>query len=251
MITYSNFFYQFSWNIFLQQLDSNKSHVFAFMSNQLKMHRSWLCCAWNSSSSDFSQMCVFSCPLEITPAKWIASSLLLLPPEAPVSTQGLMSHLLCMWNPLSETLASSQFYSFFLQIVAQSAPSLYCLESTFLACCWPSVLSLLSVPLLTMIDDFQVPLSSPSWGHTQPNLCSVPLICSAGVSVCLFILWFAFQPHKLPISWMETVATWLSLLYFHCIVLFSGMTEQLKASSPTVISPWEFSLGRWLSRPLP
>lgn len=72
-----------------------------------------------------------------------------------------------------------------------------------LPACWPSVLSLLSVPLLTMIDDFLVPLSSPSWGHTQPNLCSVALICSTGVSVCLFILWFAFQPHKLPISWVR------------------------------------------------
>lgn len=113
-----------------------------------------------------------------------------------------MSHLLCMQHPFSETLASSWSFSILFIFPPNCcpicAPSLYCLASTFLACCWPSVLSLLSVPLLTMIDDFQVPLSSPSWDHTQPNLCSAPLFCSAGISVCLFILWFAFQPHKLP-----------------------------------------------------
>lgn len=151
-------------------------------------------------------MGVFSCPLEITPAEWIASSLLLLPPETPVSIQGIMSHLFCMRHPLSETLASSSSISVLFVLPPNCcpvcAPALSCLESTFLAC-WTSVLSLPSVPLLTVIDDFLAPLSSPSWGHTQPNLCRAALICSAGVSVCLFSLWFAFQPHKLPISWMR------------------------------------------------
>lgn len=199
-------------------------------------------------------MGVFSCPLEITPAEWIASSLLLLPPETPVSIQGIMSHLFCMRHPLSETFTSSSSISILFVLPPNCcpvcAPALSCLESTFLAC-WTSVLSLPSVPLLTVIDDFLAPLSSPSWGHTQPNLCRAALICSAGVSVCLFSLWFAFQPHKLPISWMRDCSHMaVSLLYFRCIVLFSGMSQQLKASSPTVTSPLEFSLGLRLSCPL-
>lgn len=125
---------------------------------------------------------------------------------SPVSIQGLMSHLLCMRHPLSETLASSSSVSILFVLPSNCCPicvsSLYCLESTFLAY-WPSVSSLPSVPLLTVVDDFLAPLSSPSWGHTQPNLYRAALIRSAGVSVCLFSLWFAFQPHKLPISWMR------------------------------------------------
>lgn len=146
-------------------------------------------------------MCVFSCPLDITQAEWKASLLLLFPPKAPVSIQGLMSHLFCKWNPFSETQAFSLSFSILFILPPNCCPicvpSLYCLQSTFLPC-WPSVLSLLSVLLLPMIDDLLVAFFSTSWGHTQPNLCRVALICSAGFSVCLFILWLAFQSHKLP-----------------------------------------------------
>lgn len=146
-------------------------------------------------------MCVFKGPLDITQAEWIASLLLLLPPEAPVSIQSLMSHLLHMWNPFPETLTSSLSFSI-LSVLPSShcpirVPPLDCLESTFLAYCH------CSVPLLSVIDDLLVPFSSTSWGHTQPNLCSVAPICSAGFSVCLLILWLALQPPKLPTSWMR------------------------------------------------
>lgn len=120
------------------------------------MKQSSPCCASNSKASEFSQMCVFNCPLDITQAEWMASSLLLfLPPKAPVSIQGLMTHLLCIWNSFSETLASS--LSFSMQFILPPnccpicIPSLHDLASTFLpAGCLSSHFS---VPFLSMVDD--------------------------------------------------------------------------------------------------
>lgn len=59
-----------------------------------------------------------------------------------------------------------------------------------------------------------------------------------------------FSPINSPFPEWETSHMALSLLYFRCIVLFSGLSQQLKASSPTVTSPLEFSLGLRLSCPL-
>lgn len=152
-------------------------------------------------------MCVFNCPLDITQAEWMASSLLLLlPPKAPVSIQDLMTHLLSMWNFFSETLASSLSFSILSILPPICCPnwsSLHGLASTFLPA------GCLSVSLC--------PISVQSWwltgfygvvilGVTQPNPCSLALICSTAFSVCLLILWFAFSLINSPLPEQETVA---------------------------------------------
>lgn len=82
-------------------------------------------------------MCVLNCPLDIAQAGWTASSwLLFLPRKAPVSIQGLMTHLLCTWNSFSETPASSLSFSMLLILPPGCCPicvpSLRDLVSAFL-----------------------------------------------------------------------------------------------------------------------
>lgn len=85
--------------------------------------------------------------------------------------------------------------------------------------------------------------------HSQTFAAQLSSAPQASLSAYL-VCGLHFSPINSPFPEWETVATWLSLLYFRCIVLFSGTTEQLNASSPTVTSPLEFSLGFRLSCPL-